>query len=134
MPAVRPLPETGQGEVLIKVEATGVNRPDVLQRQGLYPPLPGVTDIPGLEVAGRIAARGASVFRRRGGERVCTRLLAGGSYAGVCIGGVMSADSDSFNDDGKLPQLRKHFAPFGPMRRVSPEGGGHIGKIVLTVG
>lgn len=80
VPAVRSLPNAGSGEVLIKVEAAGVNRPDIFQRQGLYPPPPGVTDIPGLEVAGRIVALGESVSRWKGNERVCA-LLAGGGYA-----------------------------------------------------
>lgn len=66
--------------MLIKVEAAGVNRPDILQRRGLYPPPPGITDIPGLEVAGRIVALGESVSRWKGNERVCA-LLAGGGYA-----------------------------------------------------
>lgn len=80
VPALRSRPPVSAGEVLIKVEAAGVNRPDVLQRRGLYPPPPGVTDIPGLEVAGRIAAVGESVSRWKGNERVCA-LLAGGGYA-----------------------------------------------------
>lgn len=80
VPAMRSLPQLSESEVLIKVEAAGVNRPDVLQRRGLYPPPPGVTDIPGLEVAGRIVAMGESVSRWKGNERVCA-LLAGGGYA-----------------------------------------------------
>lgn len=80
IPAVRALPVPETGEVLIKVEVAGVNRADVFQRRGLYPPPPGITDIPGLEVAGRIVALGESVSRWKGGERVCA-LLAGGGYA-----------------------------------------------------
>ncbi|HEX7027532.1 MAG TPA: NAD(P)H-quinone oxidoreductase [Gammaproteobacteria bacterium] len=80
VPATRALPVPETGEVLIKVEVAGVNRPDVFQRRGLYPPPRGATDIPGLEVAGRIVALGDSVSRWKGGERVCA-LLAGGGYA-----------------------------------------------------
>jgi putative PIG3 family NAD(P)H quinone oxidoreductase len=80
VPAVRALPVPETGEVLIRVEAAGINRPDIYQRRGLYPPPPGVTDIPGLEVAGCIVALGDSVSRWKGGERVCA-LLPGGGYA-----------------------------------------------------
>lgn len=80
VPAVRLIPAVGPNEVLVKVEAAGMNRPDVFQRMGLYPPPPGVTDIPGLEIAGHIVALGKSVSRWKGGERVCA-LLAGGGYA-----------------------------------------------------
>jgi putative PIG3 family NAD(P)H quinone oxidoreductase len=91
----RPDPAPGAGEVLIDVVAAGVNRPDLMQRQGHYPPPPGITDIPGLEVAGRIAALGpgdrddAPPQSARGriwkiGDHVCA-LLAGGGYAERCI-------------------------------------------------
>jgi putative PIG3 family NAD(P)H quinone oxidoreductase len=76
----RPVPVPGAGEVLIRVAAAGVNRPDVLQRKGLYPPPPGVTDIPGLEVAGVVARLGAGVSEWAEGDRVCA-LVAGGGYA-----------------------------------------------------
>jgi NADPH:quinone reductase len=76
----RPVPAPGAGEVLIRVIAAGVNRPDVMQRKGAYPPPPGVTDIPGLEVAGEIVEIGGGVAVSRIGERVCA-LLAGGGYA-----------------------------------------------------
>jgi putative PIG3 family NAD(P)H quinone oxidoreductase len=79
-PTRRPVPQPGPGEVLIRVAAAGVNRPDVLQRQGAYPPPPGVTDIPGLEVAGEIVAVGAAVDTHSLGEPVCA-LVAGGGYA-----------------------------------------------------
>jgi NADPH:quinone reductase len=81
--AKRPLPQPGAGEVLIEVAAAGVNRPDVLQRRGLYEPPPGTTDIPGLEVAGTVVAVGPSVTRWKAGERVCA-LVAGGGYAEYC--------------------------------------------------
>src|SRR5262245_60437729 len=82
-PARRPVPTPGAEEVLIRVVAAGVNRPDVLQRQGAYAPPPGASDLPGLEVAGEVVAVGAGVKRWREGERV-TALVAGGGYAEYC--------------------------------------------------
>ncbi|HYK25814.1 MAG TPA: NAD(P)H-quinone oxidoreductase [Steroidobacteraceae bacterium] len=79
-PATRPVPELRPEEVLIRVVAAGVNRPDVMQRKGAYPPPPGITDIPGLEVAGEIVRVGAQVTSPSVGERVCA-LVAGGGYA-----------------------------------------------------
>jgi len=78
--AQRAVPAPGAGEVLIRVVAAGVNRPDVLQRKGLYPPPPGITDIPGLEVAGEVVGLGAGVAEPGLGARVCA-LVAGGGYA-----------------------------------------------------
>lgn len=72
------------GEVLIRVAAAGVNRPDVLQRRGAYPPPPGASDLPGLEVSGTIEARGDGVTEWRVGDRVCA-LLSGGGYATLCV-------------------------------------------------
>lgn len=83
-PATRPVPAPGPGEVLIRVEAAGVNRPDVLQRLGLYRPPPGASDLPGLEVAGTVAAIGAEVPGVAPGDRVCA-LTPGGGYAQYCI-------------------------------------------------
>jgi putative PIG3 family NAD(P)H quinone oxidoreductase len=80
----RPDPLPGPGEVLIRVAAAGVNRPDVLQRRGAYPPPPGASDIPGLEVAGTIAAAGAGVEGWRAGDAVCA-LVSGGGYATMCV-------------------------------------------------
>jgi NADPH2:quinone reductase len=79
----RPTPRPGKGEVLIKVASAGVNRPDVLQRMGLYPPPPGASDIPGLEVAGTVVAAGQGSTHMIGG-RHCA-LVAGGGYAEYCI-------------------------------------------------
>jgi len=76
----RPVPVPGPQEVLIRVVAAGVNRPDVLQRKGVYPPPPGVTDIPGLEVAGEVVGAGTEVIDPVVGARVCA-LVAGGGYA-----------------------------------------------------
>ena len=79
-PGRRPVPQPKAGEVLIRVAAAGVNRPDVLQRQGAYPPPPGASDIPGLEVAGVVVAAAEGVTEPAVGARVCA-LLAGGGYA-----------------------------------------------------
>src|SRR5437762_5855397 len=78
----RPVPDPGAGEVLIRVAAAGVNRPDIMQRQGKYPPPAGASDIPGLEVAGELV-RCRNATRMREGERICA-LVAGGGYAEYC--------------------------------------------------
>ena len=86
-PCERPLPKPGPGELLIAVQASGVNRPDVLQRRGLYPMPPGVSDLPGLEVAGTVAAGSAEDLAAAGlalGDPVCA-LVAGGGYAEYCV-------------------------------------------------
>ncbi len=83
-PAERADPVPGVGEILIRVSAAGVNRPDVLQRRGRYPPPPGASDIPGLEVAGTVARLGEGVQGWRTGDRVCA-LVAGGGYATLCV-------------------------------------------------
>ncbi|HVO48403.1 MAG TPA: NAD(P)H-quinone oxidoreductase [Steroidobacteraceae bacterium] len=83
-PATRPLPRPGAGEVLIRVAAAGVNRPDVMQRQGRYPPPPGASDIPGLEVAGEVVALGETVSGLALGNQV-TALLSGGGYAQYAV-------------------------------------------------
>ena len=83
-PLAMAVPSPGPGEVLIKVAAAGVNRPDAMQRAGLYPPPPGAPETPGLEVAGEIVATGPEVERWRVGDRV-TALVAGGGYAEFCL-------------------------------------------------
>ena len=83
VPAMRPVPQPRDGELLIKVAATGVNRPDIAQRAGLYPPPPGASDLPGLEAAGTVAALGAGVNDWKVGDAVCA-LTPGGSYAEYC--------------------------------------------------
>ncbi len=82
-PQTRPLPELGPGEILIKVAAAGVNRPDLSQRIGRYPPPPGASDLPGLEVAGEVVACGPGVSRWKNGDKVCA-LAHGGGYAEYC--------------------------------------------------
>jgi NADPH2:quinone reductase len=81
---LRPVPKPDDGETLIKVAAAGVNRPDVMQRMGLYPPPPGAPDIPGLEIAGEVVACGTGVTRWKEGDRVMA-LVVGGGYAEFCI-------------------------------------------------
>ncbi len=82
-PATRSVPQPGEGEVLIKVVVAGVNRPDVLQRMGGYPPPPGASDIPGLEVAGEVVDIGTGVEGLSIGDQVCA-LVTGGGYAEYC--------------------------------------------------
>jgi NADPH2:quinone reductase len=82
--ARRPVPKPASGEVLVRVAAAGVNRPDVMQRQGRYPPPPGASDLPGLEIAGEIVALGAGVSGLKVGDRV-TALLPGGGYAEYAV-------------------------------------------------
>src|SRR5437868_10311285 len=84
VPETRPLPKPGPGEILIKVQAAGVNRPDVAQRSGSYPPPPGASDLPGLEVSGEVVALGTGAVRHKLGDKVMS-LVAGGGYAQYCI-------------------------------------------------
>jgi putative PIG3 family NAD(P)H quinone oxidoreductase len=84
VPTERPVPKPGPRDVLIRVAAAGVNRPDLMQREGKYPPPPGASDLPGLEVAGTITECGEQVERWRAGDQVCA-LLAGGGYAEYCL-------------------------------------------------
>ena len=84
VPAERPRPAPQAGEVLVKVAAAGVNRPDSAQRRGLYPPPPGASDIPGLEVAGTVAETGPSAGEWQVGDQLCA-LVAGGGYAEYCV-------------------------------------------------
>jgi NADPH:quinone reductase len=83
VPQTRPVAAPGPGEILVKVAAAGVNRPDVMQRQGLYPPPPGASEIPGLEIAGEVVALGTGAARFKPGDKV-TALVAGGGYAQFC--------------------------------------------------
>jgi putative PIG3 family NAD(P)H quinone oxidoreductase len=87
VPVERPVPRPGPGEVLVRVAAAGVNRPDILQRRGLYPPPPGAPTIPGLEVSGTVAALGEGVTTLEARQPVCA-LLAGGGYAEYALAPV----------------------------------------------
>ena len=84
VPETRAVPVPGPGEILVKVAAAGVNRPDVAQRSGAYPPPPGASDLPGLEIAGEVVALGEGATRHKLGDKVMS-LVAGGGYAQYCI-------------------------------------------------
>jgi NADPH:quinone reductase len=84
LPETRPVPSPGPGEILVKVAAAGVNRPDVAQRSGAYPPPPGASDLPGLEVAGEVVALGPGSHKHKLGDKVMS-LVAGGGYAPYAI-------------------------------------------------
>ncbi len=132
VPVTRPVPVAGPGEVLVRVVAAGVNRPDVLQRMGLYPMPPGAPTIPGLEIAGVIAAVGDGVERWRAGDAVCA-LVAGGGYAEYCVapagqclplpGGV------SFTDAAGLPETW-----FTVWSNVVDRGHARAGETILVHG
>jgi putative PIG3 family NAD(P)H quinone oxidoreductase len=83
-PEERPVPVPGPTELLVRVRAAGVNRPDVMQRKGQYPPPPGAPDIPGLEIAGDVVAVGGKVTRWKIGDKICA-LVPGGGYAEYCV-------------------------------------------------
>ncbi|MXP47919.1 zinc-binding dehydrogenase [Altererythrobacter luteolus] len=83
-PETLPVPQPGPGEVLIKIAYAGVNRPDVIQRKGHYPPPPGASPIPGLEIAGTVVAAGPDLSGERIGQEVCA-LVTGGGYAEYCV-------------------------------------------------
>jgi len=84
IPETRDVPKPGPGEILVKVAAAGVNRPDVAQRSGSYPPPPGASDLPGLEISGEVVALGEGATRHKLGDKVMS-LVAGGGYAQYCI-------------------------------------------------
>jgi NADPH:quinone reductase len=84
VPETRAVPAPGPGEILVKVHSAGVNRPDVSQRSGSYPPPPGASDLPGLEISGEVVALGSDVKKHRLGDKVMS-LVAGGGYAQYCI-------------------------------------------------
>ena len=110
-PQQRPVPKPGAGEILVKVLAAGVNRPDVMQRQGLYPPPPGAPDIPGLEIAGEVVALGDGATRWKIGDRVMA-LVVGGGYAEYCTA---------------------HESHALPMQKLSPVEAGAIPETFFTV-
>ena len=107
LPETRAVPSPGPGEILVKVEAAGVNRPDVAQRSGSYPPPPGASDLPGLEIAGEVVALGAGSIRHKLGDKVMS-LVAGGGYAQYCIAQDAQAmavpPSLSIQEAGALPE------------------------------
>ena len=106
-PVTLPVPVPGDGEALIKVHAAGINRPDVFQRMGFYPPPPGAPDTPGLEVAGEVVALGPNVGNFSVGDRLCA-LVAGGGYAEYCVVQTAAAlpipQSISFVEAAAIPE------------------------------
>ena len=128
----RSVPEPGSGEVLIKVRAAGVNRPDCLQREGAYPPPPGAPDIPGLEIAGEIVARGDSVTDLAPGGAVCA-LVAGGGYGEYCVapaGSVLPLpDGYSYLEAAAVPETF-----FTVWHNVFQRGGLKPGESLLVHG
>jgi NADPH2:quinone reductase len=106
-PVQRAIPTPSANQVLIKAAAAGVNRPDVMQRQGLYPPPPGASDIPGLEVAGTIQALGDNIHHLNKGDKVCA-LVTGGGYAEYCLASAALClpipENLSFTQAAALPE------------------------------
>ncbi|MGZ8308757.1 MAG: NAD(P)H-quinone oxidoreductase [Rhodoplanes sp.] len=128
----RPVPTPGPDEILVAVEAAGVNRPDVMQRQGLYPPPKGAPDIPGLEIAGRVAACGAGVQRWREGDRVAA-LVIGGGYAEYCL----SHESHALPIPANLTPVEAAAVPetfFTVWHNVFERGGLKSGETLLVHG
>jgi putative PIG3 family NAD(P)H quinone oxidoreductase len=107
LPETRAVPVPGPNEILVKVAAAGVNRPDVAQRSGAYPPPPGASDLPGLEIAGEVVAVGAGSTKHKIGDRVMS-LVAGGGYAQYCIAQDAQAmavpPSLSMQEAGSIPE------------------------------
>src|SRR5579871_1785479 len=107
LPETRPVPAPGPDEILIKVEAAGVNRPDVAQRSGSYPPPPGASDLPGLEISGEVVAVGSNARKHKLGDKVMS-LVAGGGYAEYCIAQdaqAMAVPSNlSITEAGAVPE------------------------------
>jgi putative PIG3 family NAD(P)H quinone oxidoreductase len=107
LPETRSVPAPGRGEILVKVMAAGVNRPDVAQRSGAYPPPPGASDLPGLEIAGEVVALGADTTKHKVGDKVMS-LVAGGGYAQYCIAQDAQAmavpPSLSIEEAGAIPE------------------------------
>jgi putative PIG3 family NAD(P)H quinone oxidoreductase len=131
-PARRPLPEPGPGEVRVRVDAAGVNRPDVIQRQGKYPPPPGASDIPGLELAGTIDALGDGVTDWGVGDRVCA-LVSGGGYAEYCaVPAIQCLPIPSGFDAVQAAALPETF--FTVWANVFERGGLRAGEILLLHG
>jgi len=138
-PCDRDLPKPQAGEMLIAVRASGVNRPDVLQRMGLYPMPPGVSDLPGLEVSGVVAGGDPAELAAAGwslGDRVCA-LVAGGGYAQYCvapIGQCLPAPANlSDIEAAALPET--FFTVWqNPLKRQQPRHGAQQGGLTRAVG
>ena len=131
VPEERPVPKPGEGEILIRVRAAGVNRPDVMQRKGLYPPPTGASDIPGLEVSGEIAALGPAIKRWKEGDRVMA-LVSGGGYAEYCLAvatHTLAVSTLPFIDAAAVPETT-----FTVWHNVFERGGLKEGETLLVHG
>jgi NADPH2:quinone reductase len=131
-PETRPVPAPGEGEILVKVGAAGVNRPDVMQRKGLYPPPKGVTDIPGLEIAGTVAACGTGATRWKPGDQVMA-LVSGGGYAEYCV----AHETHALPIPGRLTVVEAAAVPetfFTVWHNVFERGGLKAGETLLVHG
>jgi NADPH2:quinone reductase len=131
-PTSLPVPQPGENEILVAVAAAGVNRPDVLQRQGGYPPPPGAPETPGLEIAGEVVAVGSGVRRYRPGDRVCA-LVAGGGYAEYCA----VAEANALPIPGDLSMVEAAGLPetfFTVWTNVFTRGRLQDGEILLVHG
>jgi NADPH2:quinone reductase len=132
LPETRAVPAPGSGEILIKVAAAGVNRPDVAQRSGSYPPPPGASDLPGLEVAGEVVALGAGSHKHKIGDKVMS-LVAGGGYAQYCI----AQDAQAMAVPASLSMLEAGATPETLMtvwHNVFERGGLQAGETILIHG
>jgi NADPH2:quinone reductase len=132
VPETRPVPLPGPNEILIKVMAAGVNRPDVAQRAGSYPPPPGASDLPGLEVAGEVVALGEGSHKHKLGDRVMS-LVAGGGYAQYCI----AQDAQAMAIPSSLSILEAGATPETLMtvwHNVFERGGLKAGETILIHG
>jgi NADPH2:quinone reductase len=128
----RPVPQPGDGEVLVKVAAAGVNRPDVMQRQGNYPPPKGATDIPGLEIAGDVVALGAGATRWKIGDSVMA-LVVGGGYAEYCT----AHETHALPIPAALPLTQAAVIPetfFTVWHNIFQRGGLKAGETLLIHG
>jgi NADPH2:quinone reductase len=131
VPEQRPVPSPGADEILVKVAASGVNRPDVMQRLGLYPPPPGAPDVPGLEIAGEVVAAGPGATRWKIGDRVMA-LVIGGGYAEYCLAHESHAlplSGLSMVEAGALPETL-----FTVWHNVFERGGLKPGETLLVHG
>ena len=127
VPELRPLPKPGDTEILIRVAAAGVNRPDVFQRAGSYPPPKGASDLPGLEVAGEVAAIGAGVSRWKVGDKVCA-LTPGGGYAQYALApeDFVYPIPESFAAQQAAPLLCAGIIGFRSLRLSGIKAGGKL--------
>jgi NADPH2:quinone reductase len=132
VPETRPVPTPGPGEILIKVAAAGINRPDVAQRAGVYPPPPGASDLPGLEVAGEVVAVGPGAAKHKVGDKVMS-LVAGGGYAQYAI----AEDAQAMTVPPSLSMLEAGAIPEMLMtvwHNVFERGGLKAGETILIHG